>query len=117
MLSRMKYLLLVIFLAAAVVLAGLYVPLRDGRPLLEGGRLDRVFQSMEDVSGADVPDSVGGQRVPSYYKWRGPNGNWQYGDHPPPGVEAEPVEAGRVQTLTPEEMRGGPPKDSGSAEN
>lgn len=113
----MKYLLLVVFLAVAVVLAAWFVPLRDGRPLLEGGRLDRVFQGMEDVSGADIPDSFEGQRAPSYYKWRGPNGNWQYGDHPPPGVQAEPVEAGRVQTLTPEEIRGGPRDDSDSAEN
>lgn len=116
MLPRMKYLLLVVFLAVAVVLTGLYLPLRDGRPLLAGDRLDNVFREMETVSGGNIPESLKGQGTPSYYKWRGPNGNWQYGDRPPPGVDAEPVKSGRVQTLTPDEIRGAPPEseDDGS---
>jgi hypothetical protein len=33
------------------------------------------------------------------YRWKDRNGNWQYGDRPPAGVQAEPVTLKETQRM------------------
>lgn len=102
----MKYLFLVIGLLAAVVLAALYVPVKDGKPLVE-------WEQVRDVAsdpGRLVKEGPVGEpqdKAPELYRWRGSNGTWQYGDVPPPGVAAEPVDVKPARRLSSEAVRQG----------
>lgn len=108
----MKYLFLVIALAAAVVLAALYVPVRDGKPLLDRDWVSNMAGESAPVNGkaspvADEMPTSPVQQSPSYYRWRDDRGRWQYGDRPPPGVAAEPVEVEPGKQLSSEAVRQG----------
>lgn len=96
----MKYFLLVVALIVAVVLAAMFVPIKDGKTLLDP---DALKSAMTDLSGSpmsgeqadesDLPEAGG------MYRWRDSSGGWQYGDRPPPGVQAEPVTLSRTQRM------------------
>lgn len=96
--NTMKYLLIIIGLAVAVGAALMFVPVKDGKTLLSPGQVQQMLES----TGAPVPEMAGddsAEVLPTMFRWRDSKGNWQYGDRPPPGVEAEPVEEKSVQTL------------------
>lgn len=104
----MKYFVGVILLAAAVVAALLYVPVENGKPLLDAedvsATLDKSLQAVKQGdAGMDDPGAV-------LYRWKDSSGNWQYGDTPPAGVAAEPIEKKEVKTVSGDEpvSQGGP---------
>jgi len=114
----MQYLLLVIALAVSVVLAVRYVPMRGGglfpdamQQQMEQLEQMQDFQDREDPTRVDpekLPDELSGEESTdkTYYRWRGDDGSWHYGDRPPAGVEYEPVEPNPVTTRPAEELRG-----------
>jgi hypothetical protein len=95
----MKYLLIIIALLVAVAAALMFVPVKDGKTLLSPGQVQEMLKS----AGAPVPEVMqeadNAEVLPTMFRWRDSKGNWQYGDRPPPGVEAEPVEEKKVQSL------------------
>ncbi|MEE4251362.1 MAG: DUF4124 domain-containing protein [Alcanivoracaceae bacterium] len=103
----MKYFLLVIALAAAVVAALMYVPMENGQPLLHP---DRFRQGVADATG--LLSSEPQDELPAMYRWRDSSGNWQFGQVPPPGVVAEPMEQKEIRTMSPEAIRQGTSVDS-----
>lgn len=111
----MKYLLLVIALGAAVVLAVLYVPVKDGKPLVEWQQLEKTVKDPSRVMGhGGRADS---QAAPTMYRWRDSNGNWQYGDVPPSGVDAQPVKVKPAKSLSPEQIRQGSLEDDQNSQS
>lgn len=106
----MKYLFLVIALVAAVVLAALYVPVKDGKPLLDPDQVKALASDPASALGGSISQAPAGE--PELYRWRDKRGNWQYGDVPPPGVAAEPVEVKPTKRLSPEAIRQGKLEDS-----
>lgn len=101
----MKYLFLVLALVVAVVLAALYVPVKDGKPLVQW---EQVRSLAEDPERLVRDGPVRMQREePKLYRWRDKQGNWQYGDIPPSGVDAEPVEVKPAKQLSSEAVRQG----------
>lgn len=114
----MQYLLLVIALAVSVVLAARYVPMRGDSLFPEAmqQQMDQLEQ-MQDFEDMETPTKVDPEKLPedltgedgagkTYYRWRGEDGSWHYGDRPPPGVEYEPVEPNPVTTRSAEQIRG-----------
>jgi hypothetical protein len=122
----MQYLLLVIALAVSVVLAARYVPMR-GDGLFPEGMQEQVEQmknlqnreAPQDVAPENLPEGLTGQgsgsekREKAYYRWRGDDGSWHYGDRPPAGVEYERVEPNPVTTRPAEQLRGEATGDKG----
>ncbi|MFN3712340.1 MAG: DUF4124 domain-containing protein [Alcanivoracaceae bacterium] len=98
----MKYFLLVIGLLVAVAAALVLVPVKDGQPLVS-------FESVEkQLSEVGLPRFGEEQEtLPTLYRWRDAQGQWQFGQVPPPGVVAEPVEQKNIRTLSPEQFRQG----------
>lgn len=101
----MKYFLLVIALLVAVVAALLYVPVNDGRPLVDIKQVQATLdQSVAGLPGDDVAD---GDWMADHgdvlFRWKDSAGKWQYGDRPPVGVKAEMVEKKSIKTLTADE--------------
>ena len=96
----MKYFLLVLALIAAVVAALMFVPVKNGQPLLSS---DRVQSMVEDATGQQVPglDSSSGDGIDQdvMYRWQDSAGRWQYGQRPPPGGAAEEVEKKSIKTV------------------
>lgn len=114
----MQYLLLVIALAASVVLAARYVPMRGGSlfPDAMQQQMDQLEQ-LKDFEDAETPTRVDPDKLPdeltdedgvdkTYYRWRADDGSWHYGDRPPAGVDYEPVEPNPVTTRSAEQIRG-----------
>ena len=95
----MRYLLLVIVLVALVVAGALYLPVKDGQPLLAADQLTQL------VTGAQAPAPT--DSAAEIYRWRDASGQWQFGQIPPPGVVAEPVAPKQVQTIESERFRQG----------
>ena len=95
----MKYFLLVVALIAAVVLLAMYVPVKDGRTLLDAEQIQSVVTGsvQEGSTSQDVEDDL--PQPGTMYRWKDHNGNWQYGDRPPAGVAAEPVTLKETQRL------------------
>lgn len=98
----MKYFLLVIALIIAVVAALMFVPVQDGKPLLSPERVKAtVEQTGIDIESANnMGGWLDGADLNQWYRWKDSRGNWQYGDRPPPGVVAEPVEKKSVKTVS-----------------
>ncbi len=101
----MKYFLLVIALIAAVIAAALFVPVKDGKPLVA---LDQVKATLDQAADAvPVGSNAGGDWMADHgdvlFRWKNSSGQWQYGDRPPAGVEAEMVEKKSIKTVTAEE--------------
>ncbi len=125
----MQYLLLVIALAVSVALAVRFVPMRGGGLFPEAMQQQmqqlEQFQDLEDKEAPIQPDpdklpedltdedETSASRESNYYRWRGEDGSWHYGDHPPPGVEYESVEPDPVTTRPAEKLRGQPAPDKG----
>lgn len=125
----MQYLLLVIALAVSVVLAARYVPMRGGSLFPEA--MQKQMQQLEQVQDLEdkeaptqldpdkLPEDLTGEdgtsasRESNYYRWRGEDGSWHYGDRPPPGVEYESVEPDPVTTEPAEKLRGQSTPDKG----
>ena len=114
----MQYLLLVIALAVSVVLSVWYMPMRGGSLFPEEmqQQMDQMEQ-MRDFQDRETPTPVDPEKLPdkafseegrdqTVYRWRGDDGSWHYGDHPPAGVEYERVEPNPVTTRPAEELRG-----------
>lgn len=96
----MRYLFGITLLVVAVVAALLLVPGDDGRPMLNP---DRVQALTHDAVRTVAPDRSGWveqDAAATLYRWRDADGNWQYGDVPPPGIRAEPVEKKEVKTVS-----------------
>lgn len=100
----MKYFFIVLALIAAVVLALMYVPVKDGRPLVEPGRVQTTVEQVLGATSGHTLDGKDAWLEPAYeevlYRWQDGDGRWQYGDRPPPGVAAEPVEKKSVETIS-----------------
>lgn len=103
----MKYFLLVIALAAAVLAALMYVPMENGQPLLQP---DSFRQGINEATGLLSDEQE--NELPAMYRWRDASGNWQFGQMPPPGVLAEPMEQKEIRTLSSEAIRQGTSVDS-----
>lgn len=96
----MKYLFGIVVLAVAVVAALFLVPVENGRPLLDHERAQGLVRDTVQAVAPDRSGWVEGDGAPVLYRWRDGSGNWQYGDVPPPGVRAEPVEERKVKTVS-----------------
>ncbi|MCC1495862.1 DUF4124 domain-containing protein [Alcanivorax sp. 1008] len=103
----MKYFLLVIALAAAVLAALMYVPMENGQPLIQPDSLRQGVSESTGLFSAGQQDEL-----PAMYRWRDSSGNWQFGQVPPPGVVAEPMEQKEIRTLSSEAIRQGTSVDS-----
>ena len=105
----MKYFLLLIGLVAAVLAALMFVPAENGRPVLNP---DSMRQLLSESTSMVVPAEEE-EVLPAMYRWRDESGHWQYGQIPPPGVKAEPLEQKDTRTVSPEALRQGAlPEDS-----
>ncbi len=105
----MKYFLLLIGLLVVVLAALMYVPAENGRPVLDP---DSIRQLLSDSTSIAVPADEE-EVLPAMYRWQDQAGRWQYGQIPPPGVRAEPVEQKDTRTVSPEALRQGAlPEDS-----
>jgi len=105
----MKYFLLLIGLVIAVLAALMFVPAENGRPILDP---DSVGQLLSESTSMVVPGEEE-EVLPAMYRWRDASGQWQYGQIPPPGVNAEPMEQKDTRTVSPEALRQGAlPEDS-----
>ena len=99
----MKYLLLIAGLVAALVAALVLITPRDDNPFAELAlpwQVDEHDQRQlpHTPEMEQLHNDQGGARL---YRWREPGGGWSYGDRPPPGVTAEPVELGDTQRPAP----------------
>lgn len=103
-LYHMKYFLLVIGLFAALIAALIYVPMKNGEPLLKP---EKVRQLLNEATG--LLATADGDELPAMYRWRDASGNWQFGQVPPAGVVAEPLEKKEVRSLSADEVRQGVP--------
>lgn len=100
----MKYFLLVVALIIALLAALMFVPVDDGKPLLSPSRVKATLEQTGVQMLDDHPDGwVDEAALNQWYRWKDARGNWQYGDRPPPGVNAEPVEKKSVRTLSADE--------------
>jgi hypothetical protein len=95
----MKYLLIVVGLIIVVAAAVYFVPVKDGKTLVEAGTFDRFLKS----AGVSSQEASSDGQV-TMYRWRDQYGNWRYGDVPPKGVDAEPITVGEVETADPDTM-------------
>lgn len=97
----MKYLLIVVALIVAVILAAMYVPIKDGRTLLDASELEGIGSQLQEQAGMDSADEMAQGALPpgTLYRWKDSSGNWQYSDRPPAGVDAEPVTLKQTQRL------------------
>ncbi len=104
----MRFMLIIIALLAMVLAAIFMVPLGGGKPLLDWQYVERHWQQPERLLDRRISPwfEENGESV-EMYRWRDPQGNWQYGQIPPPGVQAEPFTVKAPETITAEEMRGG----------
>lgn len=98
----MKYFLLVIALIAAVVAALLYMPVKDGKPLVD---INQVKATIDQAAGtaagqSDAETDWMADHGDVLFRWKNSDGQWQYGDRPPAGVQAEMVEKKSIRTVT-----------------
>jgi len=106
----MQYLVLVIALATAVVLARHYVPTRDngaGPGFLQQIRTLQELDPRQWSQQVPTEGATGGTEKKHVYRWRGDDGSWPYGDRPPQGVEYERVEPTPPAPRSAEQFRGG----------
>lgn len=85
----MRYFLILVVLIAAVIAALFTVPLKNGKPLLDWQHLEANWQQPDKLIEEGVDGLVKKSQETSLYRWRDQSGNWQYGQIPPPGVDAE----------------------------
>lgn len=100
--DAMKYFLLVIALIAAVVAALLYMPVKDGKPLVD---IDQVKATIDQAAGTagnqgEAEADWMADHGDVLFRWKNSDGQWQYGDRPPAGVQAEMVEKKSIRTVT-----------------
>jgi len=100
----MKYFLLVIGLLAALIAALIYVPMKNGESLLPP---EKARQLLNEATG--LLATADEDELPAMYRWRDASGNWQFGQMPPVGVVAEPLEKKEVRSLSADEVRQGAP--------
>lgn len=87
---RMKQVLILVVVIAVAVLLIVALPVVEDNLQVDPGspRVD------EPKTEAPLEEEVHEQKLdgqPDMYRWRGSDGNWQVGQVPPVGVEAEPV--------------------------
>ncbi len=85
----MRYFLILIVLIMAVGTAMFTVPMQNGKPLLDWQHVEENWQDPDKLIDEGVDGLVGKTQETTLYRWRDPRGNWQYGQIPPPGVDAE----------------------------
>jgi len=104
----MRYLLIIIVLLVVVLAALFTVPLGSGKPLLDWQHVEQNWQQPERLLDRKIsPWMEESGESAEMYRWRDPQGNWQYGQIPPPGVQAGPFTVKNPTTITAEKMRGG----------
>ena len=104
----MRYLLIIIVLLTVVLAALFTVPLGGGAPLLDWQHVEQNWQQPERLLDGEISSwtEENGESA-EMYRWRDPQGNWQYGQIPPPGVQAEPFTVKAPDTISAQQMRGG----------
>ncbi|MGB1465715.1 MAG: DUF4124 domain-containing protein [Alcanivorax nanhaiticus] len=85
----MRYFLILIVLAVAVGAALFTVPLEGGKPLLDWRHIERNWQQPDKLIDDGFDGLTGKPQETTVFRWRDTRGNWQYGQTPPPGVDAE----------------------------
>ena len=85
----MRYFLILLVLIAAVVAALFFVPLENGKPLLNWQQVEGNWQDPDQLLDGGVESLVNKSEQTTLFRWRDPQGNSQYGQIPPPGVDAE----------------------------
>jgi hypothetical protein len=105
---HMKYFLLVIGLLAALIAALIYVPMKNGEPLLHPDKARQLLNETTKLLPSTTESKVE-EELPAMYRWRDASGNWQFGQVPPIGVEAEPLQRKEVRSLSADEVRQGAP--------
>ena len=85
----MRYFLILLVLIAAVIAALFFVPLENGKPLLNWQQVEDNWQDPGQLLDGGVESLVNKSEQTTLFRWRDPQGNWQYGQIPPPGVDAE----------------------------
>ena len=103
----MRFLLIIVVLLLAVLAALFIVPLGGGKPLLDWQHVEQNWQQPEKLFDGSLFPWLEKKGDAELYRWRDPDGNWQYGQIPPPGVSAEPITVKAPDTISAEEMRGG----------
>lgn len=105
----MRYLVIVIVLIAAAVIALFTLPLTEqGNPLLDWQSVKANWREPGKVlDQARLPWGNRENKNVTVYRWRDPAGNWQYGQIPPPDAQAEPFTVKGPDTITAEQMRSG----------
>ena len=98
----MKYFLLVIASIIAVLAALMFVPVQDGKPLLSPERVKATIEQtgIQMDTATDNGGWLDETSLNQWYRWKDSHGNWQYGDRPPPGVVAEPIEKKSIKTVS-----------------
>ncbi|MEQ3683021.1 MAG: DUF4124 domain-containing protein [Alcanivorax sp.] len=102
----MRFLLIITVLLVAVLAALFIVPLGGGKPLLDWQHVERNWQQPAKLFDSNVSPWLEKKGQTGLYRWRDPDGNWQYGQIPPPGVSVEPITVKAPDTISAEEMRG-----------
>ena len=103
----MRYFLIIVALIAALLAALFTIPLGGDKPLLNWQHVKENWQQPERLFDKGLSPWVRQSGETELYRWRDPEGNWQYGQIPPPGVHAEAVTVKDPKTISAEEMRGG----------
>lgn len=100
-------LLLAIGVLLIVIVVGFMLPLGNGKPLLDADYLQQHWRNPHYLlaNPAGLWRQNSGEAV--LYRWRDPDGSWQYGQTPPPGVAAEEITVRAPTTISSEQMREG----------
>ena len=85
----MRYFLILIALIVALGVALFTVPLENGKPMLDWQHVEENWQQPDKLVDEGLDGLLGKSEETTLYRWRDPQGNWQYGQTPPPGVNAE----------------------------
>ena len=85
----MRYFLILLALVVAVIAALFTVPMKNGKPMLDWQHVKENWQEPDKLIEDGVEGLAGKSQETTLYRWRDPQGNWQYGQIPPPGVDAE----------------------------
>ena len=73
----MKYFVLVVALIIAVVVAAMYVPVKDGRTLLDPDQVSAVMAGDGEGAGQTATAEDDLPAPGTLYRWKDKHGNWQ----------------------------------------
>jgi hypothetical protein len=79
--------------------------LDDFKPDVALPEKDALMSQVNALRSGLSSDATSGQpQAPTYYRWQDAEGNWQYGDRPPPGVTAEIRTADNISVVPPVDL-------------